>query len=976
MGKNKPEICPKPEVKPGLLAQLFTEADILAKRHEFEQDNEERQKQELVNLERTICELEQKKNSEEVIFRDALHKVALKVKRAESKIIAAKEQHQQCIEDVIDQYEKERAGYLDNLKILQTDLEADKQTFLDKQDELKRAEIANLETLEKRAQYQAAMRDEIQSLQKKLAQMAASHQERKRQYKKASDERIKSFKLDSDKLQSHIDQVRTDTERRNVKFRKQEMELIRARDEILGQQQLDREEMKVRMGGLLMEKEDFQQRIAFLQNKVQQRQETEKKRAIVVNKQFDEILRDNTDNFKREKDECTRRLMMKEDELHHMEADLVKIREDHDGAIKRINQEIDQKAKFAETQMKIKEENYRTQIETITDKRRHRDMEDKIHNNRCVIMSLEVEQQAEEDFLQTRLKALAEKEKYLRDALSTRQIKSSDHLIGIQNELSQAKAKANFEQHDYDTMKEDLDRKVAEAHKALETNIREATSALNALGKDICDIKRDMKEREEAAKDREDNSERRIGDEVRRLQTLKSDLEEKIRPLEEKHNELKTMIRQEIERNEETFKAMSEECNNVRSGHQKELEGLQAMLSNSRQAFNQEKDDKVLVLKQMLDQNDELRRRHENELYVLNKKLIASLRGQATFDDKDPLHEKLKSLKDLQDMHVRKTQEYEDMIVQGFKEQYAPDKNHEGAMKQMVGDFDWMRREYVKDGIRYPEERLQNIRSLLDTKKKNQGRSGGDDQSPIMDNVEEAKFRNTELKEKISSKKKDLQSLMNKRQKEISDLTKDIQKYSQAHATTGEPARGSEDASNKVTSRSEIAAIEDVDGSKPGIASIAVEGRQALPVPVAKAIEESKHIERSDTESKAAVRAEDVTMITVKKSRYVSTKSPPRQPQKGQNLLIRCVLDEIPGTDLYSATESENEDQQQQEQETSLFSSSTPHTVTDRSSIFTSTVDFRPISGITTTEHTPSTTSTTTDDSSAFSFSLSSKRHN
>ncbi len=811
MNRREPEVCPNPEINPNLLAELFTEADILAKRHEFEQGQEQEQKAELAKMEKTICELEQRKKKDEVTFRMAYHQVVKRAKRAEARIVAAKVQHQQCIEDVLQQYAVEREGYALNLQNLQRELDEDKQTYQDKKEELKRAEMANMQTLEKRKKNLGAITEEIEQLQKKLHELNWAHEEKKKGYKDNSEERVRAFTSDSNKLKARIDEVRSQGEKANMQFRRQEMDLIRQRDEMLGQEQLDREEMEVRMGGLLMEKDDYTQRIAFLEKKVEQRKQVEKRKAIEVNKLFEDIMRDNTGNFKREKDDNTRRILMKEDELRQMEGELVSVREHHDSSIKDINYAIDKQKRDAQQEMKIKEDNYKERIDNITDQNRHKELEDSIHNKRCVIMNLEADQQAEETFLQTRLKFLAEKEKYLRDGLHSKEMKFSDYLISIENELSQTKTKAIQEQHAYDNMKAELDKNVAEAQRNLRDDIKEVTARLNNINKDICDVQRSIKETDEGGKEREDELERRIGEEVKRLQTMKSDLEEQIPPMQEKHNNLKQTIKEDKENHEKVFEALKEEYESVAKDHEEELENMQKLLASERASFKRQQDELLKRLKDMLDRVESIRKKHEHDLSVCHTKLLDALKGQATFDFDDAV-EKVKSIRDLQDTYGKKSREYEDLIINTIVDQYGQDSKHEGAVRQLNVDLKWLAKEMIKDGIKSPEQRLTKIKALLETKQKQHEKSGGDDQSPIMDNVEEAKSKNSELKDKLRTKKKEIHDLMQKRQEEISHLTQEILK----HNSSVKDSKADDDVQSQHSQQSfmERCVLDDVPGTK------------------------------------------------------------------------------------------------------------------------------------------------------------------
>jgi predicted nucleic acid-binding Zn-ribbon protein len=74
----------------------------------------------------------------------------------------------------------------------------------------------------------------------------------------------------------------------------------------------------------------------------------------------------------------------------------------------------------------------------------------------------------------------------------------------------------------------------------------------------VSELKRALKAKEEAAKDRGESIDKRIDDEVERLKLLKEDLEGQIVPLQEKHNELKQKLADERAKHESQLKEMNQ----------------------------------------------------------------------------------------------------------------------------------------------------------------------------------------------------------------------------------------------------------------------------------------------------------------------------------------------------------------------------------------------------------------------------------
>jgi phage-related minor tail protein len=73
----------------------------------------------------------------------------------------------------------------------------------------------------------------------------------------------------------------------------------------------------------------------------------------------------------------------------------------------------------------------------------------------------------------------------------------------------------------------------------------------------IAELKRTLKSKEEAARDRGESIDKRIEDETHRLKLLKEDLEGQILPLKEKHSELKQKLAEEKAKHESQLKEMS-----------------------------------------------------------------------------------------------------------------------------------------------------------------------------------------------------------------------------------------------------------------------------------------------------------------------------------------------------------------------------------------------------------------------------------
>lgn len=777
---KKVDPCPPPDKGPSQLDGLFTEADILAKRHELEMSQEDQHKTEIAGLENRICQLKQRKQNEEAQYEIELHEVSEQVRQAEGRLCAAREQHEQCLQDIKDQYAEQRAGFVQQLEDLKRAVERDRQTMEAKKIEIEKMEQQALKGQDKRAMIQEGLMREIEELQDRLSNLTKEHENKKSVMKEEADERIRNFKADSERIKGQLEEVRTDAERRNREFRIQELQLRRTGEDQQLQSRLDREEMQVRFGPILMEKEDLVKRIAFLQNKISHRREDEKRKAQDIVKQFDEIYFDRESGFEREKEENERQRQDKDEELRKKEAELVKVRQEHDTRIREINERIDLRTKEMEKEILNQNERQRRQLEQITNRERHKAIEDEIHSKNIGLMNIESEQQAEEALLQSRLKSLTEKEKLLRDGLNAKHMKHSDFITCLENDLNSNQSKAANEHREFLVLKEGLDNKVSDARRALECDIRNAIDRLNEINKEICDVKRCMKEREEAAQDKGDSVERRISDETRRLGNLKGDLEEQIPPLQEKHNELKQKMKDDKQRHEAKMKSLTEEADSVGKDHQDELNRMEDMVDGTREQYKNETDNLMQTLKDLLESNDELRSRHEKEIFALNVNLVRALEG-ASLPGMDGIEVtgRLNKIKNLQDEYTRKSAEYDNINFEYFKEACEPNPENEKELKKLLKYRNKLAKDLKTDGIDRPEERLKILENLVERNKHK--KSDLSNKPQVMDNIDEAKMKNSELKEQLNRKKKDLQDLMQKRQKEISGLTKQVQEQTKKH---------------------------------------------------------------------------------------------------------------------------------------------------------------------------------------------------
>ncbi len=776
----KPNPCPPPEASQ--LDGFFTEADILAKRHELEMSQEDKHKTVIANLENKICQLRQRKLNEEAQYEVELQKTAEAVRQAEGKVTAAREQHTQCMQDIRDQYAVERAGFVQQLEDLQRALEKDRQTLFKKQAEIEHMDQQAMNANDRRAIEQNQLAEEISIMQSKLAEAAAAHEEKKRVYKEEADDKLKVFTADKNQLKAQIEEVRASNEKRNREYRIQELELQRTREDQCIQQRLDREEMEVRFGPLLMEKDDLTKRIKFLNEKATRRKEEEMRKAQDIVKYYDEVAFDREANFGREKEEYGRNLMEVEETLRKKEAELIQVRQDHDTQIRDINDRIDKRTKDMEKEILQQNEHQRKQMEQITDRGRHNEIEEEIHDKQVNLMNLEAEQQAEEALLQSKLKSLMEKERNLRDGLNARHLKHSDFITSLENEVSTEQSKASNEQRELEGLKEDLQQKTLEARNSLENGIRHAIGRLNDINKDICDVKRCMKEREESAQDRGENVEKRIGDEMRRLGNLKGDLEEQVPPLQDKHNELKQKMKEDKTRHEAKMDILISEQTGVAAEHAEELKRMKDLLNSTRNEFDEEREHMVDILKETLRSNEELRDRHEKEIFDLNVNLVRALEGESPMAQAQA---KLKTFKELQNETKRQSTEYERLTLEYCQQLGATDKEHECELEKLNQELLQLTKAYAQDGIKDPEYRLGQINKLLE-KKQQLLKACSKDRPHLLDNFDEAKLKNSELRERISQKKKDLQELMQNRQRDMSEITNQIQEQATSHASKQE----------------------------------------------------------------------------------------------------------------------------------------------------------------------------------------------
>ncbi len=775
------------------LELLFTEADIIARRHELEQAKEEAHKKQIEELKLRVQEMEEKKREQEREGRERLHGLFLEKQAKEEKLKACRLQQERCLQDVEESHEKEMGYYKQELSDLYTELEQGRNELLNKQRLVEEVEAHKKAGDAQKAKDELVLKQKIEQEQECLNRMTREFEDMKKKHKRDSDAKVQAFKEESDNLNNMIEDVKREIERRGHEFKKHETELLRRKEEVLARCEQDQVEREAKLGPLAAERENLLERIREVQDKVEAKRQEEVAKTQEIVRHYDDTFDENEREFDDERQAENDKIRELEYELKDKEAELQTLREHHDEQLRDLENQIGRRLKEMEDELRDQDEKNRKQLEQAVDKDRCRELEAEIHQRACELQNLETDQQAEEAILKVWLEAVSDKEKYLREEANAREGKSANRIAELEHAVNSAKLKAANEQRDCDALRNDLESKLDERRNQFEAQIREAAAQLKDLNNKICDLKKTLKEKEDACRDRGETIESRIADEVNRLQMLKNDLEQQIGPLRVKHNELRRAIAEEEEKHQTQLKILTMEQQNQSKEQEEELRKLYALLESLRAQFKEEREQLQKTLKEILDANDKLREKHEKEILELHMRLVETL--QSTSPDKiDPnaARDLLNNLKQLQDDYARKSRQYDDAIFRHAEERQEVHRRNEGEVRQLKNEIKRLSQDYLKDGIKNPTERVKKLREMVERKhyeiEKAGGHAGTADQARIMDEFDAAKSKNEELKEQLHRKKKEMNSLMNQRQTEIEELTKQVHK--QTAEMSREPSDG------------------------------------------------------------------------------------------------------------------------------------------------------------------------------------------
>ena len=456
------------------------------------------------------------------------------------------------------------------------------------------------------------------------------------------------------------------------------------------------------------------------------------------------------------------------------ELELEKIKAEQDQKLHETENELLKKIKDLEDEIHDQEERNKSELEQATNKDKYNDLEEAIHQKTCHLQNLEANQQAEEALLKVWLEAVTDKERHLREEAAAKQGRYAEKISQLESELMNARQKAESEQRQYDQLKEDIENKLQEKRSQFESHTREAAAHLNDLNNQIAELKRSLKTKEEAAKDRGDSVDKRIKSETTRLNILREELEKQIGPLKTKHNDLKHKLINEKEKHEQQLQILQDEQEQQSREQEEELNRLYNLQEKLRLQFKEERRQLQQSLKEILDTNDTLREKHEKEIFDLNMRLVQTL--QATSSEKidaEATQELLEKVKKLQKDYAEKSREFEDLKLQHNEEFHELSERNETEIRELKQDIVRLSKDYLKDGVKDPVERVSRLKEMLEQKDQELNKvreeplKNSEETNKLLEEINDAKAKNEELSEQLKQKKKELGDLMNERQREM-----------------------------------------------------------------------------------------------------------------------------------------------------------------------------------------------------------------
>ncbi len=761
------------------LKMAFTEADIAAKRHELEQMREETHKRQIEELDAKIQEMEEKKAEVERQGRQKLHELFVQRQGLENELRQKLEEQEEDIMKFKQSQADEIAGYKEKLANLQKNLVDERNGLVHKQGLI--AELVALKNDEEHqhAKDQETLKKLIEEEEASLQRMKQAHEELKEKNKMESELRMQAFNREKESLVNKIAKVKEGSENKTQDFQAKHANLLATRDQLQKDLDAEKNERDNKLKPLRKQKQDLSDKILSMQDKIRNARAKEEQKTENIINQYEERYSKTQQDFDKEREEEIKRIFEKECNLKDEELELDKLRGDNEQKLKEIEREMNQKLKDMTSEIEEQEENNRKQLQQVVDKEKFRELEEQIHHKTCELQNLEANQQAEEALLKVWLEAVTDKERYLREELAAKVARYSNKISTLDNDLSAAKQQAENEQRQHDALKDETERKLQEKRDEFESQTRDAASHLNDLNNQIAELKRSLKIREDAAKDRGETIERRIGEETRRLQKLKSDLEEQLGPLRERHNDLKQKVSEEKEKHQKNLEVLQKEQSKQNHDQEDELNRLYALLEGVRDQFKDERQQLQSALKEILDSNDRLREKHEKEIFDLNMKLVQTL--QATSEqgiDATTTRDLQNKVKELEEEYDRKSKSYNATLNRMSQEKDETNQKCDDEIRKMKEELRKLSQEYMKDGTKNPSERVEKLREMLENKTRELEKAKAStfsrtvNQVHLMDEVEEAKKHQKNLIGKLQDKKKELSDLMRQRRKEIEDLSK------------------------------------------------------------------------------------------------------------------------------------------------------------------------------------------------------------
>ena len=765
---------------PQPLNLALTEADIVARKQELDQMREEAHKTQMDELDSKIMEMDKKKQDMEKEGRDRIASLCKEKEEVKEQLGEALKQQEEAIRDLKGTHAREIGEFRQEVEDLQGAVVEARKELVRKKGLVAELTAKKKEDEEQCVRDQDTLRNLIEEEKANLEHMKKDHEDMAKKKQEEHDAKLKAFNDEKEYLTKKIANLKKHITKCTKAFNDQKGDLVHKRDVAQGDLDKAREKREKQLGPLKKRKGELMDEIKAVQDKIKDaRAKEDQKTEDLINK-YEVEYDDKQREFDDEREAETRKVFEKECELKDKELELEKLRADQEQQLRDLENEIMEKLRGMEEEIEAQDEQNRKQLQQVLDKEKFREIEEQIHQKTCELQNLEANQQAEEALLKVWLEAVSDKAKHLRDELNAKQARYGNKISSLDNDLNAAKQKAEQGQRIYDSLKDDVEKQLQEKRDEFENHTRDAAARLNNLNNQIAELKRSLKNREDAAKDRGETIERRITDETRRLQKLKSDLEQQMGPMREKHNELKQRVAEEKEKHQAQLSKLHKEQQTQNKEQEDELNKLYVLLETVRSQFKEERQQLQSSLKDILDSNDRLREKHEKEIFDLNMRLVQTL--QATSQEKidtNTTKDLLGKVRDLQDQYAKKVRAYENALADHAKEKQEMKVKNEEEVRQIKTEIRRLSQDY--EGGKNPAERVDKLRQILEKKTQELEKAkdttfSGTNQAQLTGAIEEAKRKNAELSAELQCKKRELNTLMNRRHDEIEELTNKIEK--------------------------------------------------------------------------------------------------------------------------------------------------------------------------------------------------------